>query len=130
MILLNFTHPIPDGQLRRIEALAGQPIDRVVEVPTHLDPARPFAGQAAALADAAGLTPREWQGEGIVVAPPALNFAAAALLAELHGRAGYFVPIVRTRPVAGSLPPRFEVAEIVDLQAVRDQARARRHSQG
>ena len=130
MILLNFTHPIPDGQLRRIEALAGQPIDRVVEVPTHLDPARPFAGQATALADAAGLTPREWQSEGIVVVPPALNFAAAALLAEMHGRAGYFVPIVRTRPVAGSLPPRFEVAEIVDLQAVRDQARARRHSQG
>ena len=130
MILLNFTHPIPDGQLRRIEALIGQPIDRLVEIPTHLDPDRPFAGQAAELAAAAGLTPREWQSEGIVVAPPALNFAAAALLAEMHGRAGYFVPVVRTRPVAGSLPPRFEVAEIVDLQAVRDQARARRHKQG
>ena len=128
MILLNFTHPIPDGQLRRIEALTGQPIDRVVEVPTHLDPARPFADQIVALADAAGLTPRQWQSEGILVVPPALNFCAAALLAELHGRAGYFCPVVRTRPVAGSLPPRFEVAEIVDLQALREQARARRQA--
>jgi len=33
---------------------------------------------------------------------------------------------VRTRPVAGSLPRRFEVAEILDLQAIRDAARHRR----
>ena len=47
-------------------------------------------------------------------------------LAELHGRMGYFPASGRRRPLAGSLPPRFEVAEIINLQAVRDQARLRR----
>jgi hypothetical protein len=57
---------------------------------------------------------------------PALAPAAAALLAELHGRMGYFPAIVRIRPVAGSTPPAYEVAEIINLQAVRDAARERR----
>ena len=47
-------------------------------------------------------------------------------LAEGHSRIGYFPAIVRLRPLAGSLPPHFEVAEIINLQAVRDQARLRR----
>ena len=62
----------------------------------------------------------------ILIAPPALSAIAMALSAELHGRSGHFVPVVRTRPVAGSMPPRYEVAEILDLQAIRDAARTRR----
>ena len=38
-----------------------------------------------------------------------------ALLAELHGRCGYFPAHVRTRPVQGSIPPQYEVAEVMDL---------------
>lgn len=33
----------------------------------------------------------------------------------------------KDRPVQGSLPPRFEVAEILDLQAMRDTARQKRN---
>ena len=58
--------------------------------------------------------------------PPALNFAAVTLIAHLHGRMGYFPPIVRTRPVPDALPPRFEVAEIINLQDVRQRARRKR----
>ena len=47
-------------------------------------------------------------------------------LAELHGRMGYYPPVVRLRPVPDSLPPRYEVAEILNLQAVRDDARRKR----
>ncbi len=36
---------------------------------------------------------------------------------------GYFPACIRLRPVPESLPPRFEVAEILNLQAVRDAAR-------
>jgi hypothetical protein len=57
---------------------------------------------------------------------PSLNHIAACVLAELHGRMGYFPTILRMRPVAGSTPPQFEVAEIINLQAVRDQARTTR----
>jgi len=62
----------------------------------------------------------------LLVVLPSLNFIAAALLAELHGRMGYFPPIVRTRPVADVLPRRYEVAEILDLQSIREQARKQR----
>jgi len=47
-------------------------------------------------------------------------------MAELHGRMGYFPPLLRLKPVAGSVPPRFEVAEILDLQTARDEARRKR----
>jgi hypothetical protein len=67
-----------------------------------------------------------WQGAPIVVNPPALASAAAVVLAELHGRMGYFPPVVRMRPVPEALPPQYEVAEIINLQALRDAARARR----
>jgi hypothetical protein len=50
------------------------------------------------------------------------------LLAELHGRMGYFPAIVRLRPMPESVPPRFEVAEVINLQAVREHARLSRQS--
>lgn len=57
---------------------------------------------------------------------PALALVALALQAEMHGRCRYFVPALNIRPVSGALPPRYEVAEIVALQALRDAARQRR----
>ena len=130
MLVLNFAHPITEEQRAQIEALTGQSVDRVVEVPSHIDVQQPIEPQVRALADAVGLSSREWQTLPILVNPPSLNFSAVALLAELHGRMGYFPPIVRLRPVQGSVPPRFEVAEIVDLQGIRERARRRRNEQG
>mgnify|MGYP001335350054 CR=1 FL=1 len=49
------------------------------------------------------------------------------LLANLHGRMGYFPPILRMRPVEGAIPPRFELAEVINLQALRDAARKERY---
>jgi len=74
----------------------------------------------------AELAPQEWQTASILVNPPSLNFITALVLAELHGRMGYFPPVVRLRPVKEALPPRYEVAEILNLQAVRDAARLKR----
>ncbi|MFN3706286.1 MAG: CRISPR-associated protein Csx15 [Thermoflexales bacterium] len=99
---------------------------RVVEVHSQIDPQQPLAPQAQAMAEAAGLTPQQWQSEAILINLPSLNYSAALLLAELHGRMGYFPPIVRLRPVKDALPPRFEVAEIINLQAARDAARQTR----
>jgi hypothetical protein len=39
---------------------------------------------------------------------------------------GYFPSVLRLRPVPDSNPPQFEVAEIINLQAVRDRAREHR----
>ncbi|MGC9400727.1 MAG: CRISPR-associated protein Csx15 [Anaerolineae bacterium] len=126
MILLNFAHPLTAEQRAQIEALTDQAIERVVDIPSQIDPQQPLAPQIAAMVDEAGLSSAEWQTLPLLVNPPALNFSAVALLAELHGRCGYFPPCLRIRPVPGSVPPRYEVAEVFDLQAVRDQARQRR----
>ncbi len=128
MILLNFTHPLTPDQVRQVEALTGEEVAEVRHVPAQFDTEEFFAPQVVALAEGCGLSPEEWQTRPILVVPPALNFIAVALLAELHGRMGYFPPVVRTRPVAGSVPPRYEVAEVLNLQAIRDEARKRRSS--
>lgn len=126
MILLNFAHPLAAGQRAQVEALTGQALTRVIDVPAQFDHERAFVDQVGELVERAGLSPGEWQGEPMVVNPPALNFIAVTLLAELHGRMGYFPPVLRLRPVEGALPPRFEVAEIINLQELRDEARSRR----
>jgi len=126
MILLNFSHPLTPAHLAQVEALAGQPVERVAEVHSQIDPQQPLASQVVALADQAGLTPADWQSAPLLVNPPALNFVAVVLLAELHGRCGYFPAHLRLRPVKDSVPPQYEVAEISDLQAIRDAARRKR----
>ena len=126
MLLLNFTHPLPLAQLDRLVELIGLPIAEVREHMAQFDHTRPFADQVAELVDAMRLSPQQWQTEAILVNPPALAPIVAVLIAELHGRMGYFPAIVRVRPVAGSTPPAYEVAEIINLQAVRDAARQSR----
>ena len=131
MLILNFAHPLTDEHLARIEELTGQKPERVIVINSQIDTQQPLAPQVAAMADAAGLTPEEWQTAPILVNPPALNFSAVVLLAELHGRMGCFPPCIRMRPVVDEhgnrvVPPRFEVAEILNLQGIRDEARLRR----
>ncbi len=134
MIVLNFSHPITPAQIAQLEALTGQRVKRVIEQMPQFDHARSFGEQARALADAVGLSPQEWQTAPLVVIPPALNFIAVIVLAELHGRMGYFPTVARLRPIVGTPPPHpsaplrtgFEIAEVINLQGVRDAARERR----
>ncbi len=128
MVVLNFAHPLTPEQIRQIEALTGQPVEQVIAVDAQVDLLQPLAPQVAAMADRVGFSPEEWQTRPILVVLPALSSSAGVLLAELHGRMGYFPPIVRLRQAQGVVPPRFEVAEIISLQDVRAAARARRAS--
>jgi hypothetical protein len=127
MILLNFSHPLNPAQLAQVEALSGQAIQRVIELPVQFDNDQDFLPQLEALASEIPLSPLELQSEALLVNLPSLNFIAGLLLAELHGRMGYFPPILRLRPVPDSLPPRYEVVELLNLQAVRERARTRRN---
>jgi hypothetical protein len=126
MILLNFSHPLTPGQQAEIEALIHQPIERVLPVPVHFDHQQAYLPQLAQMMESIPFPPQELQSASILVNLPSFNAIAALLLAELHGRMGYFPPVIRLRPVEGALPPRFEVAEVVNLQAVRDSARKER----
>jgi hypothetical protein len=127
MILLNFSHPLTPDQIAQAEALTHQTIDQMITVPVQFDNDQPYLPQLEALIAQLTLSVEQWQNEPILVNPPSLNFITALLLAELHGRMGYFPSITRLRPVSGSLPPRYEVAEVLNLQAVRDAARKRRY---
>jgi hypothetical protein len=62
----------------------------------------------------------------LLINPPTLNVIASLLMAELHGRCGYFPSVLRLRLMPGQIPPAYEVAEILNLQQVRDQARRSR----
>jgi hypothetical protein len=126
MILLNFSHPITPAQQSQLETLTTGTIGRIIDAMPHFEEQQPFAPQVQALLAQLDLTPAEWQSEPILVVLPSLNFIAAALLAELHGRMGYFPPIVRTRPVVNAVPRRYEIAEILDLQSLRETARKAR----
>lgn len=126
MILLNFAHPITSEQLAQIEDLAALAMEQVIDVPVQIDIATPISPQAEALADACGLTTEAWQTADLLVNPPGLASAALALVAEIHGRRGSFPALVRTRPIGSGAVTRYEVAELVNLQALRDDARQRR----
>ena len=126
MILINFSHPITEEQKTKIEALTKQKINVILPVPSQFAHDIPFPEQIAALVDSIGLSPEDWQIKPILINPPAFNFAAVTLLAELDGRMGHFPSIVRIRPVPESNPPSFEVAEIINLQTVREKSRKNR----
>jgi len=126
MTLLNLSHPLTASHLEQIEALSGKKIAEVKNIPVHFDAAISYIEQVVALVNTIGLAPQQWQNEPILLNPPSFNFIAIALLAELHGRMGYFPPCLRLRPIKDSLPPQFEVAEILNLQEMREKARTRR----
>jgi len=126
MTLLNFSHPLTPAHLAAIEQSSGQKIGHVIDIKTQFDHDRSFVEQIRALVESIGFSSRDWQTTPLLINLPSLNVIAALLLAELHGRMGYFPAILRLRPVAGSVPPQFEVAEILNLQYVRDVSRQER----
>lgn len=126
MLILNYAHPLTAEQRAQVEGLVGEKISEVKQIKAHLNQGEPLLPQIITLVDAAGLSGEEWSGRALVVNPPSLNFVAIALLAELHGRMGYFPACLRLRPIEGSMPPRFEVVEVLNLQDIRNAARGRR----
>lgn len=127
MILLNFSHPLTPEQIDQLQKMVDDPLEEIITVAVHFDNQLPFLPQLEQLVNQLPLSAEQYQTASLMVNPPALNFITALLLAELHGRMGYFPPIIRLRPVEGAMPPRFEVAEVLNLQAVRENARKFRY---
>ena len=128
MLLFNFSHPLLPTHLDRISELSGDTVERVIEVDSQVDPQTPLAPQVSAMANRCGLSPVEWQTLPMLIVLPSLNFSAALLLAEIHGRAGHFPTIVRIKPVVNEIATVYEVAELINLQTVRDDARQQRQA--
>lgn len=126
MYLLNFSHPLLPEQITRIEEMLEHKVDDIVALPVKFDNQLPFLPQLQELMKQVPLTAEQWQTESILINLPSLNFITALLLAELHGRMGYFPSMLRLRPMEGSIPTRYEVAEILNLDELRGSARKKR----
>lgn len=125
MLILNFSHPLTNEQREHIEALAGVAVEEIRTIAVQIDQARPLVEQVQAIVDAVQLSSEEWQTRPLLINPPGYAPAAFVLLAELHGRIGHFPALIRLRPKAGVLTA-YEVAELLNLQKVREDARKRR----
>lgn len=73
-----------------------------------------------------GFTSEQWQEGNFLINLPGLSQASALLLAEIHGRMGHFPSIIRLKPSDDGSTRIFELAEVVNLQNVRDNARKSR----
>src|SRR6266567_3143248 len=125
MLILNFTHPITNEQQAQIETLANTSIEDVRTIRVQINQEEPLEPQITAIVDAVGLTSEEWQTRPLLINPPGYAPAAFVLLADLHGRIGHFPSLIRLRPKAGPVTG-YEVAELLNLQTIREEARKRR----
>ena len=126
MIIINFSgHPLTEIQKATIASEKIGETQQLIDVSPHFDQQRPFPAQIQAIVDSVPLTSAEWQQHRILVVPPGLAPATAVLLAELHGRLGHFPEIIRIRPDHDA-PEPYIVAEIINLQNLRDIARTKR----
>lgn len=123
MIVVNFSHPLPAFLQDQLARLSNQTIERVIDVPTHFDTDKAFAPQVEELVRGIALSGEEWQTLPLLINLPAYAPITATLLAHLHGVCGYFPTAIRLRQTSDVVPPVIEVAELLELQAVRTNAR-------
>ena len=127
MLILNFSHPLTNEQRAQIEALAKTSIEEVRTIPVQIDQSNLLEPQITTIVNAVGLSSEEWQTLPLLINPPGYAPAAFVLLAELHGRIGHFPSLIRLRPKPGPITT-YEVAELLNLQAIREEARLRRQT--
>lgn len=123
--LLNFGKPLSEHQRSQIEQALGFRISRVIAKQIEFKEEADFGPQVVALLDSIGFSAHEWQTIPLLVNPPGFAPAAVCLLSELHGRLGHFPTVIRSRPALAGTMQKYTVAEIINLQALRDAARRR-----
>ena len=125
MLILNFSHPLTVEQREQIETLAAASIENIHTIAVQIDQGQPLEAQIRTIVAAIPLTSEEWQTRSLLINPPGYAPAAFVLLAELHGRIGHFPTLVRLRPKADPMTS-YEVAELLNLQTIRETARTYR----
>lgn len=125
MVLLNFGHPLTSEQVKVTGEITARDLAAIIDAAVRLDLDKPIQPQLEeVIDDIAGRV--DLENEPYLVSLPSLNIATAVVLAMLHGQSGHFPSVLRLKPVQGTHPPRYVVAEIVDLQAIRNAARSQR----
>lgn len=125
MFVLNFSHPFSEAQIDQLGELVNYQGFEIETFRVQIDFNRSLVEQAIEIVDSVDWTPDDWQHNEFLVRPSSVDAATLAIMAEIHGRCGYFPPIVTMRRGA-TMPPTFDVWEVVDLQRVRNAARTLR----
>ncbi len=124
VVVLDFAHPLTGDQQQQLSELLGDAELDVRYCPVQFDMTVPLAPQVVAVVDSVGLTPVEWQTLPIAILAPGLASAAVVLIAEIHGRRGSFPALVVLGRTDDSAVSGWQVVDVVDVQAIRDSARA------
>ena len=127
-VVLNFSgHPVLPGQLSAIKKLLQWPSSEVIDVQVGtVGEDRKFVGNVVRAIERIDLSPEQWQTASIVAVPAGYSAIWSVLLAEMHGRLGYFPDVVHLRPAPSASSEKFEVAEIMNLREVRHSSRDKR----
>jgi hypothetical protein len=128
MQILNFAHPLTPAMLEQTAAFLSVPAEQMIErrLTVQIDRSQPITLEVAQIVDSLGFSSEDWQTQVFVVNLPGLAIAAGTLIAEIHGRTGYFPSVLSITPVPESMTPVFQVTEVIALQTVRELARERR----
>jgi len=123
IVVLNLSaHPLTDKQRDQLQHLESAYIVEEVEIPAHFDPRGDVERQVKTVVEKIGFCIEEWSGAHIYVVLPGLAPAAAAVLAYFHGLRGGFPKIVWIYQNPSD-PTQYEIAQIINLQSLRDEAR-------
>ncbi|QGT99783.1 hypothetical protein SYNTR_1190 [Candidatus Syntrophocurvum alkaliphilum] len=123
MIIINFSHPMHDKDIKRIEEITNIKVTEIRDIDTFIDIEKNLEEQLFSIIKEVGFTSHQWQTEPFLINPPSLNYSTAALISLIHGLAGHFPAIVRFKPISNVISTSFEVAEIINLQQLREKAR-------
>lgn len=127
MVIVNFSHSLSLEQIDWLEQQVGKKAERVISVLLRETPdsTAEMAKIATEMVNRAGLSPQEWQSLPILIVLPDNVPLAAFLVAELHGRMGYF-PVCVYFQAANNIPSSCESIVVMNLQEQRNSARTRR----
>ena len=126
IVVINFSgHPLTPDQKRQIEERENRFIGEVIEVPLHFDPSRAMKPQIERSIEVTGLAIDEWSSQNLYLILPGLAPAASAVLAYVHGLRGSFPKVIWIYQNPEDRT-RFDVAQILNLQDLRDTAREKR----
>jgi len=120
------THLLSEKQVEQIRLYLNCRISRVIHQRVEFNHDESFSTQAHRLVEDLRLPVEAWSERSAVLILPGLSAAAAAVLADIHGRCGGFPGIIRLKPVSSGGTTTFELAEVLDLQEVRERARRTR----
>lgn len=127
-LIINFSgHPVLPGQQKDIGKMMHWPSPEIINVSLgNVAEDHNFVSTIEKAVEKIALSPEEWQSTPIVVIAAGYSAVWSVVLAELHGRLGYFPDVVRLRPASTVSNEKFEVAEIMNLREVRHKSRDKR----